>query len=152
MKVTLEPKGSNGAIIGDIAIDARPNGDKKVWWVYISYSPVSVGASEYTLTAFTPGNEACRISKDIAFTVVDRIDDLPTKFNISSDYFDENKVYKTVLEMPADGSELAFSLPDEAKPTYTIGGNTYAANSNFISPIDRRNGNIIFEKGRQIPS
>ena len=146
LKVTLEPKGSNGAIIGDIAIDARPNGDKKVWWVYISYSPVSVGASEYTLTAFTPDNEICRISKDIAFTVVDRIDDLPTKFNISSDYFDENKVYKTVLEMPADGSELAFSLPDEAKPTYTIGGNTYAANFNFISPIDWRNGNLIFKK------
>ena len=87
------------------------------------------------------------MSKDITFTIVDGTDDLPTKFNShSSDYFDENKVYKTVLEMPADGSELAFSLPDEAKPTYTIGGNTYAANFNFISPIDWRDGSIIFKK------
>ena len=142
---TLTPKDTRNALLENLEIQADRQGDNIGCVANMYYTAKATGTCVYTFTATVPGTNYS-VSKDITFTVVDRIDDLPTKFNISSDYFDENKVYKTVLEMPADGSELAFSLPDEAKPTYTIGGNTYAANFNFISPIDWRNGNIIFKK------
>ena len=136
---------SGSDILKNIRVESCFDNNNDHWRIIIWYNADSTGTGVYTISARIP-NGGPSISKDITFTVVDRIDDLPTKFNISSDYFDENKVYKTVLKMPAGGSELAFSLPDEAKPTYTIGGNTYAANFNFISPIDWRNGNLIFKK------
>ena len=141
---------SGSDVLKNIRVESCFDNNNDHWRIIIWYNANSTGTGVYTISARVP-NGGPSISKDIMFTVVDRIDDLPTKFNISSDYFDENKVYKTVLEMPDDGSELAFSLPDEAKPTYTIGGNTYAANFNFISPIDRRNGNIIFKKAGRYP-
>ena len=142
---TLMPKDTRNALLENLEIQADRQGDNIGCVANMYYTAKATGTCVYTFTATVPETNYS-VSKDITFTIVDGTDDLPTKFNISSDYFDENKVYKTVLEMPADGSELAFSLPDEAKPTYTIGGNTYAANFNFISPIDWRKGNLIFKK------
>ena len=148
LKVTLEPKGSNGAIIGDITIDARPNGDKKVWWVYISYSPVSVGASEYTLTAFTPDNEACRISKDIAFTVAESNPDLPASIDVNPEYFGESNIYSREIVLKENESQVTLDSVHELFPTYSINGQDKACTILTVedSGFMYRGDSFIFSK------
>ena len=148
LKVTLEPKGSNDAIIGDIAIDARPNGDKKVWWVYISYSPVSVGASEYTLTAFTPDNEACRISKDIAFTVAESNPDLPASIDVNPEYFGEGNIYSREIVLKENESQVTLDSVHELFPTYSINGQDKACTILTVedSGFMYRGDSFIFSK------
>ena len=148
LKVTLEPKGSNGAIIGDIAIDARPNGDKKVWWVYISYSPVSVGASEYTLTAFTPDNENCRISKDIAFTVAESDPDLPASIDVNPEYFGESNIYSREIVLKENESQVTLDSVHELFPTYSINGQDKACTILTVedSGFMYRGDSFIFSK------
>lgn len=148
LKVTLEPKGSNGAIIGDITIDARPNGDKKVWWVYISYSPVSVGASEYTLTAFTPDNEDCRISKDIAFTVAESDPDLPASIDVNSEYFGESNTYSREIVLKENESQVTLDSVHELFPTYSINGQDKACTILTVedSGFMYRGDSFIFSK------
>lgn len=148
LKVTLEPKGSNDAIIGDIAIDARPNGDKKVWWVYISYSPVSVGASEYTLTAFTPDNEDCRISKDIAFTVAESDPDLPASIDVNPEYFGESNIYSREIVLKENESQVTLDSVHEFFPTYSINGQNKACTILTVedSGFMYRGDSFIFSK------
>lgn len=148
LKVTLEPKGSNGAIIGDIAIDARPNGDKKVWWVYISYSPVSVGASEYTLTAFTPDSEDCRISKDIAFTVAESDSDLPASIDVNPEYFGESNIYSREIVLKENESQVTLDSVHELFPTYSINGQDKACTILTVedSGFMYRGDSFIFSK------
>lgn len=148
LKVTLEPKGSNDAIIGDIAIDARPNGDKKVWWVYISYSPVSVGTSEYTLTAFTPDNEDCRISKDIAFTVAESDPDLPASIDVNPEYFGESNIYSREIVLKENESQVTLDSVHEFFPTYSISGQDKACTILTVedSGFMYRGDSFIFSK------
>lgn len=148
LKVTLEPKGSNGAIIGDITIDARPNGDKKVWWVYISYSPVSVGASEYTLAAFTPDNEDCRISKDIAFTVAESDPDLPASIDVNPEYFGESNIYSREIVLKENESQVTLDSVHELFPTYSINGQDKACTILTVedSGFMYRGDSFIFSK------
>lgn len=148
LKVTLEPKGSNDAIIGDIAIDARPNGDKKVWWVYISYSPVSVGTSEYTLTAFTPDNEDCRISKDIAFTVTESDSDLPASIDVNPAYFGESNIYSREIVLKENESQVTLDSVHELFPTYSINGQDKACTILTVedSGFMYRGDSFIFSK------
>lgn len=148
LKVTLEPKGSDGAIIDDIAIDARPNGDKKVWWVYISYSPVSVGASEYTLTAFTPDNEICRISKDIAFTVAESNPDLPASIDVNPKYFGESNIYSREIVLKENESQVTLDSVHELFPTYSINGQDKACTILTVedSGFMYRGDSFIFSK------
>ena len=148
LKVTLEPKGSNDAIIGDIAIDARPNGDKKVWWVYISYSPVSVGASEYTLTAFTPDNKICRISKDIAFTVAESNPDLPASIDVNPKYFGESNIYSREIVLKENESQVTLDSVHELFPTYSINGQDKACTILTVedSGFMYRGDSFIFSK------
>lgn len=148
LKVTLEPKGSNDAIIGDIAIDVRPNGDKKVWWVYISYSPVSVGASEYTLTAFTPDSEDCRISKDIAFTVAESNPDLPASIDVNPEYFGESNIYSREIVLKENESQVTLDSVHELFPTYSINGQDKACTILTVedSGFMYRGDSFIFSK------
>ena len=141
---------SGSDVLKNIRVESCFDDDNDRWRIIIRYDAATTGTGVYSLYACVP-NSGPSISKDITFTVVDRIDDPPTKFNISSDYFDDNKVYKTVLEMPADGSELAFAIPNEAHPTYAIGDNVYNAGFDLIRPIDWRNGNLIFKKAGRYP-
>ena len=147
---TLTPQNSSNALLENIIAYTERQGDNIGCVTNMYYTAKATGTCVYTFTAAVPGTNYS-VSKDITFTVVDRIDDLPTKFNISPDYFDENNVYKTVLEMPADGSELAFTFPNEAHPTYTIGDNVYDADFNLIGPIDWHDGNLIFKKAGRYP-
>jgi uncharacterized protein YgiM (DUF1202 family) len=140
---------SGSDVLKNIRVESCFDDDNDRWRIIIRYDAATTGTGVYSLYACVP-HGGPSISKDITFTVVDRIDDPPTKFNISPDYFDENNVYKTVLKMPEDGSKLVFNFSNEAHPTYTMGDKVYNAGFDVISPIDWHNG-LVFKKAGRYP-
>ena len=118
----------DNAVLSNIEARSETFGGETYWYLTFKYAPIKAGSCTYTFTASIPGTDY-QVSKEIKFIVNDDISSLNISTVTNPEYFDSDGMFiKSELTMPADGSPLILSLPDEALPTFTINEITYRSN------------------------